>query len=90
MISENQRLSKDFKKNNFLSGTYLDDPQDDFNQITGNLQCQIQLLTEENKNLDSIWKLSKLTIQELEREISEYRQLLNQPNSIVEVEFCRI
>lgn len=88
VLDDNKRLSEQAKKTLF--------PNDEFRRLNSwaptdqkledvadNLQGQLRMLVEENKNLDNIWKLSKDTIAELEREIVQYRELLNSPKSAV-------
>lgn len=84
VVDDNKRLSEQAKKT-FLPSTdhqFLR-PDQKLDEIAGNLQGQIRMLVEENQNLDNIWKLSKDTIAELEREIIQYRELLNSPKSAV-------
>lgn len=90
VLDDNKRLSEQAKKAQFASDEFRETnpwahPKQKFNDVAANLQGQIKMLVEENNNLDNIWKLSKETIAELEKEIVQYRELLNSPNSVLKV-----
>lgn len=90
VLDDNKRLSEQAKKAQFASDEFRETnpwahPKQKLNDVAANLQGQIKMLVEENNNLDNIWKLSKETIAELEKEIVQYRELLNSPNSVLKV-----
>lgn len=90
VLDDNKRLSEQAKKAQFASDEFREtnpwaNPKQKLNDVAANLQGQIKMLVEENNNLDNIWKLSKETIAELEKEIVQYRELLNSPNSVLKV-----
>lgn len=94
VLDDNKRLSEQAKKTQFFSEQFRKQNQwapreGRLEDIAGNLQGQIRMLVEENRNLDNIWKLSKDTITELEKEIIQYRELLNSPQSgVLQVGFA--
>lgn len=88
VLDDNKRLSEQAKKTLFPTDQFRQvnawaPPDQRLEDVAGNLQGQIRMLVEENQNLDNIWKLSKDTIAELEKEIVQYRELLNSPKSAV-------
>lgn len=98
VIADNKRLSQEVRRaNNFhrFNVEDIDSAEDgggrqDFEDIVQNLNCQLRTLTQENRSLDQIWTLSKDTIRELEKEIVEYRNLLNHPNAVLKVKNSQI
>lgn len=85
VVEDNKKLSDQAKKANEFRAANAWAPDAKLDDIAANLQGQIQMLVQENRNLDNIWKLSKETIAELEKEIVQYRNLLNSPNSILQL-----
>lgn len=88
VIDDNKRLSEQAKRTQFATEEFQRNnawapPQQKLEDVADNLQGQIRMLMDENQNLDNIWKLSKDTIAELEKEILQYRELLNSPKSAV-------
>lgn len=88
VLDDNKRLSEMAKKAIYPSDQFQYEnawaPKDKrLEDVADNLHTQLNVLKEENRNLDNIWKLSKDTIVELEKEIVQYRDLLNSPKSAV-------
>uniref|UniRef100_A0A1B0GPA3 Uncharacterized protein n=1 Tax=Phlebotomus papatasi TaxID=29031 RepID=A0A1B0GPA3_PHLPP len=86
IIEENNRLSSEARIKNVSQEDIfrnMDHEKQIHAEALTNLKSQIALLKEEKNDLENLWQLSKDTVKNLEKEIIEYRKLLNEPNSIL-------
>lgn len=86
IIEENNRLSSEARIKNVSQEDIfrsMDHEKQLHAEALTNLKTQIALLKEEKNDLENLWQLSKDTVKNLEKEIIEYRKLLNEPNSIL-------
>ncbi|XP_059611749.1 restin homolog [Phlebotomus argentipes] len=86
IVEENNRLSSEAKIRNVSQEDIfkgVDNERQIHTAALMNLKSQVDLLKEEKNDLETLWTLSKDTVTNLEKEIIEYRKLLNEPNSII-------